>query len=270
MIPYFQFVSLPLLGPLKIQVWGLFVALGIVLAVLASVRLAKKRGLNPERIWDLAFWVIIGAFVMARLVYVFDNNPGYYFHNPFEILAIWQGGLSVMGGFIGAAIAGVTFLQKKHLDLLGYVDTVVFGLPLGLFIGRIGCFLIHDHPGRPTSFFLGVLYPDNIARFDHGLLLSINGLLMFLFFLWLLYRRQVRVGTFLVTFLIWYGLVRFGLDFLRAYDGLIVDARYLGLTVAQYGSLMMLAVGLSLRMRFVQKTKQIQSSVISNEVRDLR
>jgi len=133
-------------------------------------------------------------------------------------------------------------LRRKKVDVYAYVDTAMFGLPLGLFIGRIGCFLIHDHPGTLTDFALGVKYPDGV-RHDHGLYLSINGLILFLLFLWLA-RKQVKTGTYLIVFLGWYGVMRFFLDFLRATDGAIVDTRYLGLTPAQYASLVMVALGL--------------------------
>jgi len=189
----------------------------------------------------LVTWVIVGAFLMARVFHVM-YEPGLYLADPLEFFRIWHGGLSVMGGFLGAAIMGIWYLRRKKVDVYAYVDTAMFGLPLGLFIGRIGCFLIHDHPGTLTDFALGVKYPDGV-RHDHGLYLSINGLILFLLFLWLA-RKQVKTGTYLIVFLGWYGVMRFFLDFLRATDGAIVDTRYLGLTPAQYASLVMVALGL--------------------------
>lgn len=251
MIPYVQFTTFHL-GPIPIHVWGLMVSLGILAATWVAAKMAKSRGLNPAIMWDLAFWVIIASFVGARLVHVL-YAPIYYFEHPFAILEVWRGGLSIMGGFIGAVIVGVLYLRKKHLDVLGYCDSAVFGLPLGLFIGRIGCFLIHDHPGTLTNFVLGVKYPDGI-RHDHGLYLSLNGLMLFLLFLWLA-RKRAKTGTYLIVFLVWEGTVRFFLDFLRATDGTIVDVRYLGLTPAQYVSLMMFGVG----MMFVFKRKRFWS-----------
>ena len=146
-----------------------------------------------------------------------------------------------MGGFLGAVIVGVGYLRKKKLDVHAYADVAVFGLPLGLFIGRIGCFLIHDHPGTLTDFVGGVQYQGG-ARHDHGLYLSINGLILFLIFL-ALTRRGVKQGTYIIVFLVWYGAMRFFLDFLRATDGAIVDSRYLNLTPAQYFSIVMVLSG---------------------------
>ncbi|MFH1404522.1 MAG: prolipoprotein diacylglyceryl transferase [Patescibacteria group bacterium] len=275
MIPYFQFTQIEI-GPIAIQVWGLLVAIGIIVGALASSHLAKKRGQDSKIIYDLTFWVIVSAFVFARLAHVFLYDPSYFAVHPLEILYVWQGGYSITGGFIGALIAGWIYLKKRKVDFLSYADTAIFGLPIGLFIGRIGCFLIHDHPGAITNFFLGVQFPDGAVRHDHGLYLSLNGLLLFLVFLvmvrcWipLLTKGGLRGGLsarvalskwdymglplFTIVFLLWYGLVRFLLDFLRATQGAIVDARYLNLTPAQYFSIIMVVTGIYLF--FKQKSR---------------
>ncbi|HLD21059.1 MAG TPA: prolipoprotein diacylglyceryl transferase [Patescibacteria group bacterium] len=239
MIPYFQFTTIPL-GPVTVQVWGLMVALGILAATWVAGKMARARGQDPKIIWDLSVWVIVGAFIMAR-VFMVIYEPGYYFADPIEFFRIWHGGFSIMGGFLGATIAGIWFLRRKHVDVHAYTDTAIFGLPVGLFIGRIGCFLIHDHPGTLTDFALGVKYPDGV-RHDHGLYDSINGLVLFLLFL-LLARRGAKTGTYIVVFLIWYGVVRFFLDFFRATNGPIVDTRYFSLTPAQYAAIVMVAGG---------------------------
>lgn len=103
-------------------------------------------------------------------------------------------------------------------------------------------FLGHLHPGTETAFFLGVKYPDGIIRHDLGLYLSINGLVLFLIFLILL-KKKVKQGTFIIVFLLWYGVIRFLLDFLRAHDGNMVDTRYYNLTPAQYASILIFVLG---------------------------
>lgn len=251
MIPYFEFTHFSL-GPLTIQVWGLMVSLGIIAATFAAARLAKSRGQNPSIIWDMTVWIIVGAFILARVFVILFYDPEFYFANPIEMIKIWEGGWSIMGGFIGGALTGMWYLRHKKVDVHAYADTTMFGIPLGLFIGRIGCFLIHDHPGTATDFFLGVQYPDGIVRHDHGLYLSINGLILFLVFLYLL-KRKVKSGTFLIVGLIWYGTVRFGLDFLRATEGQIVDVRYFFLTPAQYASVAMVGLGIYLAVKKKKK-----------------
>ena len=240
MIPYFQLMTFSL-GPITIQVWGLMVALGILAATWVAARMAVRRGQDEKIIWDLCVWVIMGAFFMAR-VFFFLYEPLLFLRDPLEFVRIWHGGFSIMGGFLGALIVGVWFLHRRKVDVWAYTDTALFALPLGLGIGRIGCFLIHDHPGTLTHFIGGVQYPDGV-RHDHGLYLSINGFVLFLLFLWLS-RKKVKTGTYIVVFLLWEGITRFFLDFLRAQDGPIVDTRYFNLTPAQYTAFIMVIAGI--------------------------
>lgn len=235
MIPWFQFTTINL-GFITIQVWGLLVALGIFCATWAASRKAARDGLNPNLVWDFAFWVIAGAFVGARL-FMLVYDPTVYLAHPIELLKVWEGGFSEMGGFVGAVIALVIYFRSKKIAAWRYAGCAAYALPLGFGIGRIGCFLIHDHPGTLTHFILGVKYPDGI-RHDHGLYLSIEGFLLFLLFV-ILDRRHAKPQTFVIAFLMLHGTIRFFLDFLRA-----VDVRYFYLTPAQYVSFGMILVGI--------------------------
>jgi phosphatidylglycerol:prolipoprotein diacylglycerol transferase len=242
MIPYFQITQFNI-GPISIQVWGLMVALGFLIGAFASSWMLKRRGLQTQVVWDLLSWVVVGSIICARLFHVLLYEPNYYFTNPIEIVAIWHGGLSMIGGLIGAAVAGVWFFRRRKLDVWKYADACIFGLPLGYAIGRIGCFLIHDHPGTATDFFFGVKYSDGVVRHDLGLYHAIDGVVLFLLFL-ILVKKKAPTGVYVVTFLIWYGTTRFLLDFLRATSGPIVDTRYFGFTPTQYLSLAMVGMGL--------------------------
>ncbi|MBI4437424.1 prolipoprotein diacylglyceryl transferase [Candidatus Uhrbacteria bacterium] len=241
MIPAFEIHTLTI-GPITLQVWGLLVGLGILCATALSARLARARGLEPKVVWDTAAWIILGAFMGARAFHVLFYEPTFFFAHPGEILAIWNGGLSISGGFIGASVTGLWQLKRRGVDLLRYADVMAFSLPLGLFVGRIGCFLTRLHPGRPTDFFLGTRFPDGLVRHDLGLYESLNGLALFALFL-LLKKKHLPEGAFVVAFLLWYGLTRFLLDFLRAESGAIVDARYAQLTPAQYVALILFVLG---------------------------
>ncbi len=180
MIPWIEYQSINV-GFLKLNVWGIFVSLGFLAGMVVAYFELKKKKLEVNRVYDLAFWIILSALIGGRLLYVAEHL-NIYFSAPFEILKLWQGGMSVYGGFLGAILASVLYLKKYKLDFWQYADAVVFGLPLGLFIGRLGCFFIHDHPGAKTDFFLGVAYPGG-ARHDLGLYDSLGGLILFLIFL---------------------------------------------------------------------------------------
>lgn len=236
MIPYIELTQIHL-GPLTLQVWGMMVALGILLGVWTSSRYAARFGTTKETIQSGAFWVVLSAFIGARLLHVFGYEPQFYLQHPGEILKLWHGGFSMFGGLLGALAGYTLWVRARDLNWLTMADQIIYGLPLGLACGRIGCFLIHDHPGTLTDFFLGVQYPDGV-RHDHGLYLSINGFVMALAF-FLLARKQREPAFFLRIFMIWYGLVRFVLDFYR-----LIDTRYAGLTPAQYLSLAMVIAGI--------------------------
>lgn len=248
MIPYFEFTSIHL-GPITFQVWGTFVALGILLGSFISARFAKRRGLDHQHIYNGAFWIILGAFLMARVFHIVAYDPSFYSHNPSELIKVWHGGFSVIGGFIGAIIAYILYIKRNHLAWLSYVDSFIYGLPLGLACGRIGCFLIHDHPGTATNFFLGVKNENGPNAFhDHGLYLSLNAFLLAIVF-WFLAKNPRSEGFFVRVFLIWYGAVRFALDFWR-----IGDQTYLGVTPAQYAAFLMFLVGVIWSLSLMNKS----------------
>jgi phosphatidylglycerol:prolipoprotein diacylglycerol transferase len=144
----------------------------------------------------------------------------------------------MFGGFLGAAAVFFFYCQRKSLDWIAYADTLAWGLPWGCGVGRIGCFLIHDHPGTLTHSLLGVKYPDGSVRHDHGLYLSLIGFATGFWFLWL-NRKNRRPGFWFGAYMIVEGITRFGLDFLRT-----VDATYWGLTPTQYLSVPMVLIGI--------------------------
>ncbi|EKE10838.1 MAG: prolipoprotein diacylglyceryl transferase [uncultured bacterium] len=237
MIPYFALHVLSF-GPIQIRVWGLFVAFGFLAGALLAQWFYKKQKLNQEILWNLATVIFVSSFVGARLFHVLFYEPSYFLSSPLEILKIWNGGFSVYGGFAGAFVSGILYLRKKKLNIHDYAGASIFGLPVGLFIGRIGCFLIHDHPGTATDFFLAVKYPDGVSYHDNGLYLSINGLFLTILFL-VMQKLKAPLYMYSSAFMIEYGAVRFFLDFTRT-----ADARYLGLTPAQYLSMVLFVTGI--------------------------
>lgn len=231
------------IGPITLQVWGLCVALGMIAALLVILRIARLRKLKQQLVIDMAFWIILASLIGGRLVYVF-SEWAYYQQHLIEIIQIWDGGMGISGGFLGALLAGLVYLRLHHLPIMPYVEACIIGLPLGLGIGRIGCFFIFDHPGVVTDFFLGEQYLDGLVRHNHGLYLSIDGFVLAAVF-YLLWKRNPNraVGFYTTLFLLWDGTTRFLLDFLRATDLPNADPRYFSLTVAQYLSLAMIAAG---------------------------
>ncbi|HEU0050791.1 MAG TPA: prolipoprotein diacylglyceryl transferase [Patescibacteria group bacterium] len=247
MLPYFSSTVYHVFG-IPLQTWGTFVAIGYAVGVYLAWRRAKQRGLDEKRVLDLAFWIFVGAFVGARLFHVFFYEPAYFFQHPFEILDPRRPGFAIFGGFLGSALVVWFFVKKYSLDFLAYADALIWGLPWGCGIGRIGCFLIHDHPGTLTHFILGVKYPDGTVRHDLGLYLSLIGFLTGILFL-VLNKWKRHPGFWLGMYMMIEGVTRFTLDFLR-----IADTKYFGLTPTQYLSIPLFAAGLWL---VIRKTRRV-------------
>lgn len=258
MIPFFQLHTLEI-GPITIQVWGVFVALGILAAIVFAYFLCKKYLLSGELILDISIWALVGGLLMARIFHVVFYNPVYFVENPIEVFKVWHGGASSLGGFVGAALSVWLFAKKRRFvlkELLPYFDIGILSLWLGWGIGRIGCFLIHDHPGTLTHSIVGVNYPGG-ARFDLGLMESILGFILFIIF-YLLFKKLIKMSWGLVAILSigLYAVARFFLDFLRIPDNFSgADARYANLTPAQWGMIAIL-VGLTLYLILAKMKRQ--------------
>ncbi len=238
MIPYFQIVSFSL-GPFTIYVWGLFAALGFLIAFWVAAREVKRCGGDPSIVWDAAPWIVLSAMLGSRLYAVFFDYPEYYLANPSEIFRVWTGGLSVFGGIIAATLTGLWYLRRRGALNWAVVESFIFALPLGLGIGRIGCFLIHDHPGTLTNMLWGVRYPGGAipgvaggVRHDLGFELMVFDFALFGLFLFLR-RRRLPSGSFVLLFLSLKSIARLWLDFYRIWDGPLAEPRYGILTATQ-------------------------------------
>jgi phosphatidylglycerol:prolipoprotein diacylglycerol transferase len=228
-IPYFEFPAIHL-GPLTLQVFGLFAALGVFVGAKLSMRAVEQDGLDPQPIGDYAVWGVGAGVVVGHLVHLFLYHPE-ELAEPWRIFAVWEG-LSSFGGLLGAVIAAVVYFRVRRIPLRAYADAFALGIAPGWGIARLGCFAIHDHPGVRTDFLLGVRFPDGV-RHDLGLydavaLFAIAGVV------WALRWRGRMRGRLLAVVALLYGTQRFLTDFLRASDVSYPDARYLGLTPAQY------------------------------------
>lgn len=248
MIPFIEWKTI-IIGPLTLQVWGLFVALGFLVGAGVAQRFARTRGQHADVIAGLAVWMVVAAMVGGRLGHVLFYELDYYLAHPWEIFALWNGGASMFGGLLACVFVGVLYLRHRRVDVWQYADTTVFGLPFGLAVGRIGCFLIHDHPGTASDFFLAIKYPDGIGRHDLGLYEAINSALMAVVFL-LMARKRPSVGVYIGVFSVWYGLFRLFADMLRT-----VDTRYFGLTPGQYLGGVLAVFGVSVLMWIKRRQK---------------
>lgn len=245
MIPYFDFKLFEFAG-LPIHLFGLLVAIGVIVGDRITVREGAKRGLDPRDVRYLNARMVIGGFIMAHLVSVVFYFPERIKENPLVLLNIWAG-LSSFGGFLGAAITYIYLSRKEKIPALPYADAVALGLSVGWIFGRLGCTTAHDHPGRLSNFFLAVQYPEG-ARHDLGFyeFLFTIGLTLLL----RAYAKKPRpAGHLIGLFALLYAPVRFLLDFLRATDVSRPDERYAHLTPAQWACIAAFGVGVWLLRR---------------------
>jgi phosphatidylglycerol---prolipoprotein diacylglyceryl transferase len=228
------------LGPITLAWHGLTIAIGIVVGGLAAAYDARRRGLEPERLYTIGMIVAVGALVGGRAFYLLE-------HGRLDDLGAWfsSTGFTFYGGFVAAALGIVWYVRRERLSL-SYLDAVAAGLPLGIAVGRIGDVINGEHYGPATDFFLGVrnTHPDaltpspDLAYHSGGLYEVLIALVVFAI-AWPLRKRLERRPLALVWLVI--GLFAVGrfLEFFLRSDSADLA---LGLEIAQWTSLLLLAV----------------------------
>lgn len=247
MIPYIDSKPFDFFG-IPIHLFGILVAIGVIIGDRVVVAQGRRRGLEPSDVKYLNVRIVIGGFILAHLVSVIFYFPQRILESPWVLLNPFAG-LSSFGGFLGAMLAFLYFTKRAEVPRLQYADSVALGLSIGWIFGRAGCFTAHDHPGRFTTFFLGVRYPEG-TRHDLGFyeMLFTIALAIFLF----LYNRKLRPpGRIIGLAALAYAPVRFMFDFLRATDVHIrnPDVRRLGLTPGQWACIATFALAIYLLRR---------------------
>jgi phosphatidylglycerol:prolipoprotein diacylglycerol transferase len=244
-IPYRTFPDIRL-GPITLHTFGVFVGLGLAAGITIAAAYAARSGIEPRRVTRLATILAVVGFIGARIAWVLTHPSD--IHSPLDVVAVWKGGLAFSGGFLAAAVVALVLLRPwPRAERWILADGIALGLAVGVAIGRIGCISVGEHLGHPTSFFLGWRYLGGATRegplvvgavYHNTAIYELLHLTVLAALLWFLSRRGAPPGTLIGVFCVWYGLARFGTDFLRAYDDHV-----LGLTGAQWLCLVLVAVG---------------------------
>jgi phosphatidylglycerol---prolipoprotein diacylglyceryl transferase len=243
LIPYFPQPMVEI-GPIALHAFGLLVAFAVILGAKVLKRRASESGLPPRGADRFIVWILVGGFVGAHLFDRLAYFPRETLADPLSLLRLW-GGLSSFGGFLGGTIGALLFFARhaNPRTALRYADAFAFAFPLAWVFGRLGCFVAYDHPGSATRFVLGQMYRDGVVRHNLGLEEALYTIVVAALF-HVLGRRPRFEGFYLGLLLIIYAPFRFALDFLR-----MVDARYGGLTPGQYGSVLLLLIGIAVLVR---------------------
>jgi phosphatidylglycerol:prolipoprotein diacylglycerol transferase len=236
------------LGPLSISPHGMGTAIGFVAGAQLLLRRTRRMGLADELIYQALVRGGIGAVIGARVAYVVNHLGD--FSSPLEWFAIWNGGISLLGGITGGLLAGVPVVTRKGTRLWPLLDAVAPGLALGVTIGRVGDLVVADHLGKPTAFVLGYVCPDADtaapciapigAAVHQPALYDLLAAAVILTTLLVLRRRPRYDGFLALTFGALYGLARFGEDFFR-----IDETHGTGLTGSQWTALTVAALSWS-------------------------
>ena len=247
--PQFDPVALQL-GPLAIHWYGLMYLAGFMTFLwLGRKRIATLNDpqITPKLLDDLMFYGVLGVILGGRLGYVLFYKAAYYFAHPLEIFAVWQGGMSFHGGFLGVLVAMAWFARKHRLRWLQLTDFIAPLVPPGLAFGRLGNFINGELWGRPTSVPWAMIFPkvDNLPRHPSQLYeFALEGVLLFSL-LWLYARKPRPVGAVSGLFLIGYGSLRFLVEFTREPDDFL-GLLSLGMSMGQWLSLPMMIAGVLL------------------------
>lgn len=222
-------------GPLFIHFYGIIIMLGALAAAWLSTREARRKGEDPERVWDMLIWVLIAGIIGARVWHILTPpasmvaqgyTTGYYLTHPLDAIDTRKGGLGIPGAVIGGAIALLWYTRRHHMSFSKWADIIAPGLALAQGIGRWGNFVNQEVYGAPTNL-PWKLHIDPAYRlpgyenveYYHPLFLyeSIWNVLNMAFLLWIgrKYSRWLRNGDVFLIYLITYPVFRFFMEFLR-------------------------------------------------------
>jgi len=234
-------------GPLAVRWYGVMYLLGFIgsyfyLCYLARIR---KFALNSEEISDLIFYGVFGVVLGGRIGYTLFYNFDYYSSHLLEVFAVWEGGMSFHGGFLGVVISVIVFCRRRKKSIVEIGDIVSAAAPIGLGFGRIGNFINGELWGRVTDVSWGVVFPaaGKLPRHPSQLYeAALEGVVLFLVLL-VAHKKQARTGMPIFLFLAGYGIARFVVEFFRQPDAHI-GFLWQGVTMGQLLSLPMILVGL--------------------------
>jgi phosphatidylglycerol:prolipoprotein diacylglycerol transferase len=242
------------LGLIQVHWYGLMYLFGFLGFWLYGNWKAKRDPhWNGERVSDFLFYGALGVILGGRLGYVLFYDLPHYIEQPWDIIAVWHGGMSFHGGLIGVAIAMWLFARKVKLPLLEVADFVAPIVPLGLFFGRIGNFINGELWGRiapPDAKWSMLVYDPQlhklVAKYPTQLLEALLEGLVLLIILFVYARKPRPAGSVAGLFLAGYGTFRFIVEFYRMPDPQLGYLAWGWLTMGQILSTPMILAGIGL------------------------
>jgi len=240
-------------GFIKIFTYGLLVASGFFAGILLASRLGKREGLDPEKVIDLSFYILVASLIGARLLYIAVEYK-YFLGQPLEIFKFWKGGLVFYGGLIAAVGAAFFYMRRHRLPMWKVADIIAPSLAIGQAIGRWGCYFAGCCYGVKTDVPWGITFTDpkslaplGIPLHPTQIYLSINALVIFAVLMWLLKRKSFD-GQVIWTYGILYSIGRFIIEYFRgddrgyAVDDLFSTSQFIGMFVLTISVIMLISL----------------------------
>jgi len=242
------------IGPLSVRWYGLMYLLAFMQFIaLGRLRIRQPHvaaaGWKKEDLDDMLFYGVLGVVIGGRLGEVLFYHPVFYFSHPLEIFAVWKGGMSFHGGFLGVLIAMAFWAGKRGRKLMEVMDFIAPLVPLGYAFGRLGNFINAELPGRVADATLpwAMIWPnvDNLPRHPSPIYQAlVDGVLLFIV-LWLYARKPRPYLAVSGLFALGYGCARFFTEYFRTPD-YVVSFGGISISAGQMLSLPMIALGIAL------------------------
>ncbi|HPQ81486.1 MAG TPA: prolipoprotein diacylglyceryl transferase [bacterium] len=193
-------------------------------ATFFAAHVAKKENADPVAMLDFGIIAIIASVIGSRIFHVVVENPSYYWESPVRVFYFWQGGFVSIGAFLASALGWAIYMRARHLPPWRYMDIAVTCVPVIIFFVRTGCLLVGCCYGKPTDFFIHLTFNNPASTAGHfhlgeplhatQLYFMLNAVVMWVVIL-LTYRYRTFYGQVLAVFMIYYGVTRFLIEFLR-------------------------------------------------------
>ena len=206
---------------LSIRWYSLAYIFGLIFGWLYCKKILIKKDKIKILFEDYISYLIFGIIIGGRLGYVIFYNFSYFLNKPFEILMIWNGGMSFHGGLMGIIISSYLFSKKNNINIFEFLDLVAITAPIGIFLGRISNFINGELVGKVTNSDWGVLFPSYDDKLRHPSQLYeafLEGVILFILMNLIYFNKNNKVGTCSFMFLILYGCFRITSEFFREPD----------------------------------------------------
>lgn len=240
------------LGPLKVHWYGLMYLFGFGVGYLLGCHRAKRADTplnNKDQVGDMIFYCALGVILGGRIGYVLFYNFDKFLGDPMWAFRVWEGGMAFHGGLLGVFLAMWLYARKVGTTFLQMIDYVGPLVPIALGLGRVGNFIGGELWGRATDVPWAMVFPNDpeqLLRHPSQLYqVFLEGILLFSI-VWLYSSKQRPIGAVSGMFLIWYGLFRILVEFVREPDAHIGFIAFGWLTKGQLLSLPMVLAGVAL------------------------